>query len=269
MTALGLRRILDDWRKDPCFVPLIIAGDAPVSGPYVSGAVAAPTGFLEGAAVVSRDAVFVSDVRSVSSTQSSVWTGRFVFAFSCLSSKEYLLEAADALQVAEGDDAQPTLDRMSSVVGDALALLGLAAPPPIVTTIMFNPPGVAGTSYVPDTGFRVGLHVDDHESLSALSRDDATPVCCINVGRDVRTFAYVPLTVAGLITRFKLPPTRETVSNLAGIVRRLEPDFPVFQVRIPPGCGYLATAQNLIHDGLPPEAGSVDRALLMLRSVVI
>ena len=193
--------------------------------------------------------------------------GSQVIVFGCDAELDALASLSDrALHVPDPDNVGSILDDMDSLVLEALNRAGLDGGNVFVSTVLVNPSGVLSTSYDQDAMTRVGLHIDDHECLDLVDRGRATPVCCLNIGEGDRVFGFVPQTVRGLLDKVPDFPISGGSGELTEAIFAQYPDAPILQLTLRPGQGYVAIAQNLIHDAAGPTSHK-DVAYLSLRSV--
>lgn len=113
------------------------------------------------------------------------------------------------------------------------------------------------TTTTDDTGTYVGLHVDNWYRAQLGDRENAPNRISINLGVTARFFLYVnlPLAIIGALAVEQDPfdrRTRDTQHGLRGLFMSHFGSYPVVQVRLEPGEGYIAPTENLIHDGTTP-----------------
>ncbi len=257
----------DEWFAGPGSVTIRRIGRFPLPSVSVSVAERRKVGFLAGAFVVASSMRLMDSKRLDAEVGSPARPGCEVLLFSCQANLIAIRAQVRQLLRPRSQSAASgkRLQRMDELVQQAAAADGLQLDEPLVSTLLLNPAGAISTSYAQEYQLRVGLHVDNHESLTVLDRPFATPVCCVNVGTGPREFVFVPQTVEKILTKVNAAPTIEAVSSLPELLFTLYPETPVVRVEIPPGCGYIATAQNLIHDGSAALSDKPDRALISLR----
>src|SRR5207244_3329011 len=104
----------------------------------------------------------------------------------------------------------------------------------------------------PETGLRVGLHVDSWEKLPVHARASRPLRLCVNLGDCDRYFLFVPVTLVRIVRILRLTPETDGVMYSATDTGRAflhrYPTFPVVRLKIKPGYGYIAPVENLIHD---------------------
>jgi hypothetical protein len=117
----------------------------------------------------------------------------------------------------------------------------------------------------PRTGLRVGLHVDSWDRLPLHLRARGRLRLCVNLGEQDRFFLFVPITVALMASRLRLPPEEVyqsySATDIARTFLKLHPDVPVIRLRIPPGCAYIAPTENVVHDACADEETGRDISL--------
>jgi hypothetical protein len=107
------------------------------------------------------------------------------------------------------------------------------------------------------TGLRVGLHVDNWDRIPIGSRQTATNRICLNLGPRDRYFLFLPLAfdnVAEIVERSS-PRKMEHLhpTSIARTFMQQFPKFPIFRMRLAPGDAYIASTENLVHDGSTQE----------------
>jgi len=85
-------------------------------------------------------------------------------------------------------------------------------------------------------------------------RDRAINRVSINIGRNVRFFLFLPISIVEIakIMSDALACGRVQVPDYTGLGRAFMerfPDFPVVRCRLAPNEAYIAPTENLVHDG--------------------
>lgn len=152
----------------------------------------------------------------------------------------------------------------------ALLRQGLATDEVRVCNVAVNAPGSRSTGRDFETNKKVGLHIDNHDRLPLRKRDAAIQLLAMNCGSQGRYFQFIDLSVTELAERvgLSLDDPQEDVrlasNSLKDRFLQSFPDYPVTSVWLPPGYAYIATPQNLIHDGAGGSRSAADVAFLML-----
>lgn len=169
----------------------------------------------------------------------------------------------------EGDDparAAAVSELRTRVLTDMGEHCGLRAPADGRADVVVDRPGQRSTAFDHDNGWRMGLHIDDHQKLPLSDRDQARILCAANLGFAERHLQLVARPVADLLARLAghgvaAPATAEALKDayLAAF-----PDEPVHRITLPPGHGYLCNTQNTIHDGATNDEGLPDVSFLAM-----
>jgi hypothetical protein len=133
--------------------------------------------------------------------------------------------------------------------------------------IQVTPAGRKSTAFDYVRRAYVGLHVDDHQSLSLTDRRRAFQVLCVNFGNEARHFVFINVPLPEMAQWLRARDTRRFASLSSREIRsnffECFADYPVVRIKLAPNWGYVATTQYLIHDGVPNDRGSPDVALLI------
>lgn len=133
----------------------------------------------------------------------------------------------------------------------------------------FSPAGSSSTAFNFETRRFMGLHIDNHERLPLMARGQAFQLLNINLGRTSRYFCFVDHTVPALVDMLKINEEefevkyRHHTSRVKDLFLDQYADYPILRVEIAPGTAYIATTQNLIHDGATNKEGYDDISLLI------
>jgi hypothetical protein len=106
---------------------------------------------------------------------------------------------------------------------------------------------------------RVGLHVDSWDAATPRERAGSRRRLCVNAGEGPRYLLFVAARVSSLAERLEYIDM--PVDGIATRFLRAHPDHPVVRVRIDPGEAYVASTEDLIHDGSTLGAMALDLAL--------
>jgi hypothetical protein len=113
--------------------------------------------------------------------------------------------------------------------------------------------GLATVTRDPDSGALVGLHVDTFGREPDL-RARAGNRVSVNIGALPRYFLFIPLTFAEL---FRRCGARTGEADVVRQFLSLNPQQPVWRLRVNPGEAYIAPTESMIHDAQSP-AGCED-----------
>ncbi len=111
--------------------------------------------------------------------------------------------------------------------------------------------GLPTVTYDPDSMAFLGLHVDDFERRPLPLRHASHQRISINLGPGFRFFLYLDLTLQKIGDLLRESNLWEN-SNPHALAQKFMtsfPTYPVMRVLLPPGHGYMAPTENLIHDG--------------------
>jgi hypothetical protein len=139
-----------------------------------------------------------------------------------------------------------------------------------VCNVAVNKPGVRSTGQDFATNAKVGLHIDNHDKLPLSQRKMAVQLLALNCGSSQRHFNFLDLPVEELARRTgtHLDHPSEDLSQASLRLKDQflmeNPDYPITSVCLPPGYAYIATPQNIIHDGAASNGNVADVAFLML-----
>ena len=140
--------------------------------------------------------------------------------------------------------------------GAALGALGIASRR---LNVRFQRARACSTTFDPEFGTFVGLHVDNFERRPIDLRHRSFPRLVVNLGLQPRSFVFVNLPLIELLAPSGIPHGPETYRRyswayaLAHAFMAARPDYPVLRLELRPGEGYCAPTQNLVHDGYTSE----------------
>lgn len=97
-------------------------------------------------------------------------------------------------------------------------------------------------------GKKIGLHLDSFDGFSLLRKPFASNRICLNIGRAPRCFLWIPSTVHALLRFLGESDVRDGIQIARGLYSK-SPLCPVYCMRCPPGYGYCAPTENILHDG--------------------
>lgn len=135
--------------------------------------------------------------------------------------------------------------------------------------VQITPSGAESTAFDHENNRYIGLHIDNHDKLPIEKRQDAFHLLAINFGNSERHFQFINLGVLGMLSflseRINVESRNYQVntSQLTSDFLKTFPNYPVTRVTLPPGYGYVAVTQSLIHDGEPNKKGDADIAFLL------
>ncbi len=112
----------------------------------------------------------------------------------------------------------------------------------------------------------IGLHVDNWYQKSLEERFLSPRRICINLGITSRYLLFINLPlkkISNLLgSRKSLDPIKLIPSTSLGHLFMKEfPDYPVLRIEIPPNEAYIASTENIIHDGSTLNHKNVDVCL--------
>jgi hypothetical protein len=127
-----------------------------------------------------------------------------------------------------------------------------------------NPANLKTVTFNPDTRRYNGLHVDNWDQVDLSSRHLATNRLCVNIGRDIRYFLFLPVSLTDIARMLseEMGPDWGAPARLTVIGRQFMeqfPEVPVVRCRVSPGEAYIAPTENLVHDGSSVGQSTVDR----------
>jgi hypothetical protein len=106
--------------------------------------------------------------------------------------------------------------------------------------------------YLPAKPF-AGLHLDSWDYLPFRRRHLARNRICINLGREVRYFLLINLTLKQIFDELNLVDPDDIYQDYRGVrlpskFMQAFPDYPVVRLAVHPGEAYIAPTENFIHD---------------------
>lgn len=133
--------------------------------------------------------------------------------------------------------------------------------------VQVSPCGQVSTAFDYQRSRYVGLHIDDHDRLPMSERRGAFQLLCVNLGRSERYLQYINLGALKLLEVLRgndtQRPDPSSSQELASAFLSTFPGYPVVRLRLPPDHAYIATTQNVLHDGATNQRGEPDVALLI------
>lgn len=121
-----------------------------------------------------------------------------------------------------------------------------------------NRPGLYTVSRDPVEGTFVGMHVDNSYCHALKDRAESPNRLCLNIGMEPRYLLFIDLPLQILDLMLREAGVRETYSEMwtdehiaspMGLIfMEVFPDYPVLKLRVEPGEGYMAPAENMVHD---------------------
>jgi hypothetical protein len=159
-------------------------------------------------------------------------------------------------------------DRLfNAFCAEAGAALGAAGIPSRRLNVRFQKARARSTTFDPEFGTFVGLHVDNFERRPIDLHDRSFPRLVVNLGLQSRSFVFINLPLIELLEPAGIPHSAETYRRyswaypLAHAFMAAQPDYPVLRLELRPGEGYCAPTQNLVHDGYTSESDGPDVVL--------
>lgn len=127
-----------------------------------------------------------------------------------------------------------------------------AMEPSIVHGATWDSPGLDTVTVNHQIGRLLGLHLDSWDGITFSERDQSRTRLCVNIGPEFRSFIFVPIRLrdaAVAVVRAQGGHRDPDVCDVIPDFLSLFSNFPVFRLNVPPGMGYFADTDNLIHDG--------------------
>ena len=147
-------------------------------------------------------------------------------------------------------------------IGDPIECLGA----------LEGPPNASNTTLDPQTGKRIGLHVDSWHAPYE-SRPDLLPNrISVNVGNESRYFMFMPVSLTDMRNILQeemgtVPVPWQDRSGLGRLFMERFPLTPVVRCQIEPWEAYVAPTENLVHDGSSSGQSESDRQYVLLGSI--
>jgi hypothetical protein len=121
-----------------------------------------------------------------------------------------------------------------------------------------RPPGLRSTTFDSAHGYRIGLHIDSWDAKRITERVSARNRFCLNLGSAAHYLYIVPLSASEVLARIGRTDARAMTPD--EVVRQFcaeNRDALVLRLGMPPGYGYVAPTDAVIHDGgAAPSTGS-------------
>lgn len=130
-------------------------------------------------------------------------------------------------------------------------------------------PNLSNTTLDPQTGKRIGLHVDSWHAPYE-SRPDLLPNrISLNIGSESRYFMFVPISLTDMRNLLReemgtVPVPWQDRSGLGRLFMQRFPLTPVVRCQIDPWEAYVAPTENLVHDGSSSGQSESDRQYVLL-----
>jgi len=169
----------------------------------------------------------------------------------------------------EGSEFSSTVDDrlFNSFCAEAAAVLGTLGIGARRLTVRFQRGRGRSTTFDPEFGTFVGLHVDNFERRPIDLRHRSFPRLVVNLGIEPRSLVFINLPLIDLLEPSGIAHSPENYRRyswaypLAHAFMSAEPDYPVLRLLLKPGEGYSAPTQNIIHDGYTRDAAGTDVVL--------
>ena len=160
-------------------------------------------------------------------------------------------------RLAEGPEFSARIDDrlFDAFCAEATAALGALGIGARRLNVRFQQVRGRSTTFDPEFGTFVGLHVDNYERRPIDLRHRSFPRLVVNLGLQERSFVFINLPLLDLLDPGGIPHGPETYRRyswaypLAHAFLSAQPDYPPLRLTLYPGEGYCAPTQNLIHDG--------------------
>lgn len=132
----------------------------------------------------------------------------------------------------------------------------------VINRIGMNLPNLTNVSYNARANYYPGLHIDSWDELPLANREVARNRICINLGNENRYLLFVNLSVRHIAEQLNESldtlDQRYNPKTLAHQFLKTFPNYPIIQLKLAPGEGYIAPTENLIHDGSSEGSTSWD-----------
>jgi hypothetical protein len=156
-----------------------------------------------------------------------------------------LWEAVDAARYANA-----TVELTRGIISELCDLFG-ALEAPLSHGVASNQGGEPTVTFDEARNNFPGLHVDSWEGGTLGERSLSRTRLCVNLGPGDRFFLYVPLTLQQIKRSLPRSVWDFCLSDTGELIRQFfkhYPDAPVMRLTVPPGSGYFADTDNMIHD---------------------
>lgn len=134
--------------------------------------------------------------------------------------------------------------------------------------IAINKPNLPTVTFDKENSAYLGLHIDSFDNAALIGRDFSSNRICINVSDEDRFFLFINHTLTSIIKKIKAKNSTLIdgindfdLRQLPYLFSTLHPNYPVVRLRCPPGTGYIAPTENIIHDGSSEGQKSKDVSL--------
>jgi hypothetical protein len=114
-----------------------------------------------------------------------------------------------------------------------------------------NLPGLKTVTVGNDGKHYIGLHLDSWDDLELERRPESTNRICVNIGASDRYFLFLPFSLNEM--GYILSELHKNLSihhtSFGDHFMERFPDVPAIRCRLAPGEAYIASTENLMHDG--------------------
>ena len=171
------------------------------------------------------------------------------------------------LVAGEGFSATSDDPLFNAFCGEAQAALGALGVAARRLTVRFQRARSRSTTFDPEFGTFVGLHVDNFERRPIDTRHRSFPRLVVNLGLQPRSFVFINQPLIELFEPSGIARSPEAYRKyswaypLAHAFMAAVPDYPVVRLALDPGEGYAAPTQDLIHDGYTRDGEGIDVVL--------
>jgi hypothetical protein len=124
-------------------------------------------------------------------------------------------------------------------------------------------PGLITMTRAVDRDARVGLHFDMWDRLAIDDLESGSNRVSVNLGPGDRYFIFLNQTAAGMATILDRTnvPFRRDVHSIGAAFMSAFPDYPIVRLRLRPGDAYIATTENILHDGNSSDVAEINHYL--------
>jgi uncharacterized protein len=123
-----------------------------------------------------------------------------------------------------------------------------------------NSPGQLCVTRKPESGERIGLHLDSWFRFSSTKRAHAPNRICINLGQSCRYLMLIDLPLERIIEALDYQATEANMNptDIGRAFMNAFPNYPVLRIKVAPGHAYVAPTELIIHDGCTEGSHSID-----------
>jgi len=164
----------------------------------------------------------------------------------------------------EGKDAGPREggELEKALAGELGALLAPDSEARLLGSLV-QAGGLLTSTLDPTDNKRQGLHVDSWARVGLFERGTAPNRVCVNLGTEPRRLLLLDLGVDQIAGQMGGPAAMNP-TDIARAFLALHPTYPVLSIEVGPGEAYVASTENLVHDGSTLGNSAADVTLTLL-----